>query len=879
MSLSRITFPLSVLAFVSAVVINLDGTNSVEKRRAEMRTTLMLGAATGSQATAEAPSAAQDTVIYPAYGFKARLSKEELEQTFIIEDETDSTDTTEFRLSPRDSLKALLDSTLWDKLDSIYLADSIARAKEKFDAWYASLDPKERKKYDKEQLVKRKMEEADSLREAKQKLKDERDSILAETPRILETYVLPDSMYYKRIISWKVDQEFNRLDVSIPDTTYNYHYYDYPFQRNDVNSSWLGVAGSPVQSYNFFKRDSDEGIEFYTAQESWSFSPRTLPHYNTKTPYTELAYYGPLFAQDAKESDNVHVLTTQNITPEFNFSLLYDRWGGGGMLENEKTDNKTLAINGNYIGKKYTMHAGFIHNKVLRGENGGIKDLTWIRDTTVDSREVSINLHKADSKLNKNTLYLNQQYRIPFTFISKLRARRDSNYVFNADSLNRDITTAFIGHSSEFSTYTRKYTDSNFGDFYANAFYNTSSSSDSLRVMKLDNKVYLRLQPWSDDAIVSKLDLGLGYQLRNYLDSTTVRPLHHVENSLYAYGGAEGQFKGKFFWGADARLALLGYNIGDFRLAAHGSYQFFPWRRARKSPVRLSVNFESKLQEPNWYQQHINSNHFRWDNSFGKSSSTRLQGRLDIPYWKMSAEVGYALLAGNIYYDNEGIIRQNSNAMSVLSADLRKEFVLGPLHLDNKALVQFSSNPAVLPLPTVALNLRYYFQFVVQRNEENTDNVMVMQVGANAFYNTPWNAPAWNPNLGVFHNQNSELYTNGPYFDIFINVQWKRACIFLKYQNAGGGWPMEKFDYFSTHRHILTTGGGDGLKLGIFWPFYADGHSNKSVSGASGSGSRSGSGGSGGMGAGGIGAGGMGGLGGGSQSGGIPSGMRRATNR
>ena len=119
------------------------------------------------------------------------------------------------------------------------------------------------------------------------------------------------------------------------------------------------------------------------------------------------------------------------------------------------------------------------------------------------------------------------------------------------------------------------------------------------------------------------------------------------------------------------------------------------------------------------------------------------------------------------------------------------------------------------------LNLRYYFEFVVQKDASKTRDIMTMQIGANAFYNSKWNSPSWNPNLGVFYNQTERLYNNGPYFDAFINIQWKRACIFLKYQNAGGGWPMKKFDYFSSDNRIVTTNGMDGFKIGIYWPFYA----------------------------------------------------------
>ncbi len=727
---------------------------------------------------------------------------------------------------------AISDSLDWRMIDSIYVADSTAVAKEKFLQWYNSLSRKERRKYDMEQALPKKLAEMDSLQKVKEEKQAERDSVTEYTPRILETAFLTDTMQYKRIIHWTVDDDFHRLNVSIPDTSYNYHYNDYPFLRRDVNASWLGVPGSPLQYYNYFNRASDEGIEFYNAQEAWSFSPRTLPHYNTKTPHTELAYFGTLLAGDAKESDNLHILTTQNILPELNFTISYDRFGGGGMLESEETKNKTFSVRANYLGKKYLAHAGYIYNMVERAENGGIVDNMWIRDTTVEAREIKVALSGASSKITKNTWFLDQQYRIPFEFIRKLQARRDTSAAAPADSLveavadslDRDVTTAFIGHSSEWSTYTRKYidniTNADGKALYNNVFNFGPASADSLGTMKLDNKIFLRLQPWGSESIVSKLDVGVGDRLMHYFDSSSVRPARHVENSVYAYAGAQGQVNKYFNWDAKARFYVLGYNLGDMAVEANAGFNFYPFRRARKSPVSVSAHFETRLDSPTYYQQMLNTNHFRWENSFSKISTTQIRGSIDVPRWKLNASVGYGLLANNVYYDTLGIVRQNAVPMSILSASLRKEFVAGPMHFDNRVLVQYSSAPDVIPLPTVALNLRWYAQFVVQRDQTKTHNIMVMQVGVNGFYNSQWYAPAWNPALGVFHNQNVNLYENGPYFDIFLNIQWKKCCIFLKYQNFGKGWPMRRKDYFTADHYIGTLDGTDGLKLGIFWPFY-----------------------------------------------------------
>ena len=727
-----------------------------------------------------------------------------------------------------DSLHARLDSLDWRKIDSIYVADSAAVARATFLAWYNSLSRKERRKYDQEQLIPIKMAQMDSLRRLKEDRQAYKDSLTEVTPRILETYALPDSMLYKRIVRWRVDPDFQNMEVEVPDTTFNYHFYDdRPWQRKDVNASWLGVEGSPVQYYNYFNRGDGEGVDFYSALEPWSASTSTMWNYNVKMPHTELAYYGTLLAGDAKEGDNLHIFTTQNITPELNFHLLYDRFGGGGLLENQETKNKTMSVGVNYLGKKYMARAGYLRNIVSMGENGGVQDNMWIRDTTVEVREIDVALKDASSKTVKNSFYLEQQLRIPFNFINRIKARKDTTFHFDADSLDRDITTAFIGHSSELSTYSRTYSDNISSGSFASGFYNDvfnfgNASADSLGMTKLDNKLFIRLQPWSAEAVVSKLDVGVGDVMKHYFDSTSLRPTVHKENSLYLYAGAEGQLRDYIHWNAKGRFTFAGDEIGDFGLEANARLDLYPFRRARKSPLSLSAHFETTLKEPNYYQKRVQLNHFSWDNDFSKISTTKIQGRLSVPHWGLDVGLGYALLGNNIYYDTLGVVRQNAEAMSVLSADVRKDFVFGPWHMENKALFQVSSNPEVIPLPAVALNLKWYFQFVLQKDETKTSNILVMQVGANAWYNTQWYSPAWNPNLGVFHNQNKNLYENGPFFDVFLNFQWKKAVIFIKYQNAGAGWPMRKFDYFSADHYIVGQNGTPGLKLGIYWPFYTE---------------------------------------------------------
>ncbi len=771
------------------------------------------------------------------------------------------------RFQVRDSLIMAGDSLELMKFDSLYIKDSTEAAIAKHNAWYASLTRKERRKYDAEQKLPALIAAANRKIEIKDSIRAYKDSVIEATPRILETFAFPDSLHYKRIVTWSHDRYFHTLeglrDQSV-DTSFNYNFHDNPIFREDVNASWLGVPGSPAQLYNYFKRQEIDNAVFYTPYQLWTYTPENLPQFNTKTPYTELDYYGTLFANKEKEESNIRIRTTQNITPELNILLEYHRYGSRGMLKNEDTDNRNVVMAANYTGKKYLMHTGYIYDRIERGENGGVVETKMIRDTVLDPRELDVYLNNARNSLKRNTLFLDQTYRIPFTFLDKeyrakkkeeklrlavrdsilatgdslaiaayneqeaARLEREAEIAASTDTLKTDITTAFIGHSSEYSVFRKKYTD-NITDAYGKEFYddrfyiNPTQSQDSLRVMKFENRFFIRLQPWKSDGIVSKLDVGVGDKLANYFN---FKPSDYIQgrsnvllNSAYLYAGAQGQYQKYLEWNAFGKYSFLGYEANDFTIKANAIFKVYPFRKDRKSPLELKAHFETNLKEPDYYEQHLYTNHYRWDNDFGKISTTKVEGTLSIPRWKLDASFGYALLDNNIYYDTLGIVRQNTKPMSVMTASLRKDFKVWKFHFDHRLLFQLSSDKEVMPLPMLSLNFRYYAEFDVVKN------AMTMQVGANGTFTTRWYAPAYNPVLGVFHNQNKEQFGNCPYIDAFVNVQWKRVSVFLKVLNVNMGWPNESADYFSAAGYITSP---RAFKIGITWPFYIQAGRNTS---------------------------------------------------
>lgn len=688
----------------------------------------------------------------------------------------------------RDSLKRMgLSEKVLFSLDSIYKADSIASI--------IVYSPKELKRM-----------RRDSIRNYK-------DSVIRSLPRILDTYLFEDSVKYQRIFAWRHNTYDNNQNLIKIDTSYNYHFFDFKYMREDAGAQYLGVSGSAALPFNYFKREKEEIFPFIEPYLTYTYLPNTLPFYNTKTPYTELAYTGTFLANRQKSEDNVRVLHTQNFTPSFNFSLLYERFGSNGLLQREKTDFRTLGITGNYLGKRYIAQGGYLFSRLKRNENGGIQDMSMIRDTTVDVRTIAVNLSNASQIMRRNTFFLTHSYGVPIVW----KAKRDSlgNKISDADNADKGTVT-FFGHYGEYTTYTRSYTDRiDLSDEFGRAFYNNNffinptETFDSVRVAKFENRFFIKIQPWSDNAIVSKLEGGIGHQLMSVYG---FKPEYFLQgnksekfNNLFAYFGAKGKLKNNFEWNALANIDYSGYYKGNTWIDA--SMKYSNW--SIPEGIHLTAKLNSSLKTPSYFFQNYYSNHFVWNNNFDKSGETKLEALLEIPHWGLEAQFGYSLLNKNIYFDETGTPQQKSGSMHVMSGYIAKNFKVGVLHLDNKLLFQSSSDEDILPLPKFAANLKYYLQLVAVKN------VLNVQIGANVTFNSKYYAQKYNPALGLFYNQKEEKFGNNPYVDAFINLQWKRACIFLKVENVAEGWPDREF--FSTYGYIRPE---TSFKIGIWWPFY-----------------------------------------------------------
>ena len=166
-----------------------------------------------------------------------------------------------------------------------------------------------------------------SKREMKRAVRDSiwayKDSLIRATPRLLNTYFFKHEVTNQRMFVWNTDGYFNNPSVINPDTTYNDNFHELPYLKDDAGAVYLGVAGSAMLPFNYFRREEVEIFPVASLYEPYTYSITSMPFYNVKTPYTELGYWGTLFANKQKEETNIKFMHTQNFTPAFNFNILY----------------------------------------------------------------------------------------------------------------------------------------------------------------------------------------------------------------------------------------------------------------------------------------------------------------------------------------------------------------------------------------------------------------------------------------------------------------------------------------------------------------------------------------------------------------------------
>ena len=650
---------------------------------------------------------------------------------------------------------------------------------------------------------------------------DSTDAKEKREKRALESYYFADTVRALKNWKWNIDTHYNRVDIQPLDTTLSDWRIDYVFYRKGVGDMALGGLGQSSQAVNWFDRRQDPDFIFARSYDAYTARIDNVPFYNAKTPLTNLMYLES--GQKRYREEHFEIVHSQNISPSTSFNVNYKSRGTMGLYDWQRTKNHNLSVAVAHTGKRYSVHAAYMNNSIETRENGGVVGEWAIADTTFEMPSgVPMRLASAEAKnrYRNNAFFIKQAIAIPL--------QRVTEYDFSL----ADIPSVYVGHQLEYNTWSKVYTDKratytnqrghyneetgkweSVGDltYYDDWFIDPQTSRDSISERLLSNKVFVQVQPWDRDGVVSTIDGGIGVDLHtysylnleNYLSGQMTKD---KRTSWYIYGATGGKIKRYADWGFNIKYHPSGYRGGDLSLGADVTLRAF----IREHPLILRGRFSQSLRTPSYWQENLFSNHYAWFNSFDKESETRFEVNFSVPDIALELGAWQGVIGNMVYYGNDSRVAQHSGNVSLTSLYARKDFRFAGFHLDHRALVQITSNESVLPVPTFSAYLSYYYEFWVVRD------VLRVQIGIDGRYNTAYHAPTYNPALAAFINQREVRVGNYPYLDAFVSAKWKRMRILLKLQHLNDNL-FGNGEYFQVARYPLNP---RMFKFGISWSFY-----------------------------------------------------------
>ncbi len=598
------------------------------------------------------------------------------------------------------------------------------------------------------------------------------------------------------------------LDSSIADFTRRFPIpADYVFLGN------TGSAARPILFSPLLKPGWDPGFHAF---DIYKWSVEKLRFFNTTRPYTELTY------QLASKSEQIiEILHTQNIKPNWNFLFQYRLINAPGFFKNQKTNHNNYLFNSRFqtVNKRYTNYLVVLANKLQAGENGGLDESeNYLEDPDFADRfliPVKIggdqgftrNFFNPDigtgNRYNESTILLRQQYDF---------GKKDS-LVTDSTVIPLFYPRLRIEHTFQYGKYKYEYRDY-IGDsvYYRNHYglildspLDTVLLNDQWREYTNDFSIY---QFPDANNLHQFIKLGAGLQnLQQELPS---------KDFFYnVYGHAEYRNKTrnqKWDLEANGKLYFVGLNAGDY--SAYASIQ----RATGKKRVGyVQLGFENVNRTPAFiFDPHSDFYQLTQAKDFKKENTTHLFASLFQPSLRLRLTGHYYLLTNYSYIQNFRQGEQYRSLFNVLLVSAEKTIRLGKRwywHADIYFQQAIGNAPLNLPLVFTRNRIGYEGGFGFKN--------LIIALGLEARYQTPYKADGYSPVLAHFFYQDSLTINNLPDISFYLHFRIRSFKAYFRAENLNTA-RFSKTGLNFTNNNLAAPGypyPGFLLRLGIYWSF------------------------------------------------------------
>lgn len=589
----------------------------------------------------------------------------------------------------------------------------------------------------------------------------------------------------------------DHIENKIDTATYNYQRTAIPSLLTDAYVT-TGNLGSEGIDMIYLDRPERSTFFFRDALYKWLPSFSTQKFYNVYVPSTILQY--GFAGSKETHQDNLRIDLMGNVNRRIGIAGKVNYLHSRGYYENQAVKNFNWGLSFYYLGDRYEAQAFYNNYYSLLKENGGITDDLYITDpaqvqagvTSINSKSIPTNLNAAQSRMTGDEFYMNHAFKMGYwksVQVNDTLTREE--YV----PLAKIIYSFDLQHNRHgFSNYNT--TEGN--QFWENRYLTTDNTLDDTYMNMMTNSIGLELIEGFRKWVKFGLSAYVSYQIQKYHQTTFYHPIvpdeeeyltplpagvyvpeSATKNFLWV-GGRLQKDKGNILrYAADVKFGLVGDVAGDIDLNGEVSTQF----RLRNDSVKISAEGHfSNLAQPYLLQQYI-SNHFAWNNDFGKTRKYKIGGRLLIPWTKTTLSVGVENIQNYVFFNSLSRPQQYGGNVQVFSACLNQDLKLGILHWNNTVYYQKTSNSDILPLPELVIYSNLFVKFIAFR-------VLKLQIGVDCDYYTSYKSLNYQPATMSFHVQgdNPAYVGNYPFMSVYVNARLYKTRFYIQYSHLNQGW-------------------------------------------------------------------------------------------
>ena len=610
--------------------------------------------------------------------------------------------------------------------------------------------------------------------------------------------------------------------IDFKDTTVlNYHDVDVQ-QLYSISSATNGnVLVSPIESRVVQDRKKTIDDPFAWSLTPYVVTPQQQRFFNTTTPFSTVAYKKGFVS--GHEENDIDFLFTGNIGKRLNLGLEMDYLSSMGHYANTAGKLFRGSVWGSYTGAHYSMHGAFGWSRLSSFNNGGIQDVSQL-SSSLSSEDLPVRMN-AMIGYRYLSGYLHNQYSIanPREYHDSIMVIEDGRRVKKDTIKVEYVPLMTFSHIFETNNSNRRYIEKTANQgFYDTTYYDTSKTNDSTDVLTIRNTIAVTFC----EAYNTKLKFGITAfamnECQRFLQDTLsvggVMPGR--ADSIFNYrwtnntfvGGAIHKHSGaNVRYHVEGQVCVLGYKIGEFDV--HGKLQ--TRFMAGKYPLEISARAYAKSEKPNWYLNHFNSNHLRWENDFG--FTYRFMGGATVSYlykWlKPRIDFSFENQTHPIYISaTDWKPRQFNGNVQIITGDAGLDLTTPWINLENRAVLQVSTNDSVMPVPLVILQHRLYYHGTWFR-------ALDAQIGVDLRYFTRYHAPVLCPSTGLFATQQETNVGNYPWMNVYASfyVRSIRLRFFAHYQHLNHLFMKSNTNYLTMPGYPTNR---DVFRAGIAWHFY-----------------------------------------------------------